>query len=157
MRRAGDDFLQFRRRIHLQTAEDPETVAQRRRKHSGARRRADQRKPFERKTDISCRRTLPDDNVERVILHCGIQNFFHRTVETVNFVDKQNIPFVEIGKDRRQIARTFDGWSARHFDLRSHRVGDDVRQRRLAQSGGTVQQDMIERIAARLRRRHIHG
>lgn len=70
----------------------------------------------------------------------------------MNLVDKQHVVLVEIGQYRRQIARPLDRRSARDAKLYAELVGNDVRKRGLTQSRRTVQQHVVERLAALFRR-----
>lgn len=68
-------------------------------------------------------------------------------VEAVYLVDKQHVPFVEVGEDGGEIARALDRGAAGQLDLHTHFVGDDMRQRGFAQPGRAVQKDVVERLA----------
>ena len=50
-----------------------------------------------------------------------------------------------------------DGGAAGQLDLHAQLVGDDVRERRLAQPGRAVQKDVVERLAAHLGGRDEDG
>ena len=47
-------------------------------------------------TDGTCCRSLPNHNIDRIILHCRIQHLLHLSVQTVNFVHKQKISLLQI-------------------------------------------------------------
>ena len=61
---------------------------------------------------------------------------------------KSTSPGFEVRQQARQIARLVQNGAGGDFELGVHLVGDDVRQCGLAQSGRTVQQYVVERIAA---------
>ena len=70
----------------------------------------------------------------------------------MNLIDKEHIALVEIGQQTRQIARLVEHGTRGHFELRTHLVGDDTRQRGLAQTRRAVQQHVVERLATHQRR-----
>ena len=60
-------------------------------------------------------------------------------------------------EQRRQIARLFDGRAGGHADARAHLVGDDARERRLAEARRTVEQHVVERLIAPARGLDVDG
>ena len=66
----------------------------------------------------------------------------------MNFVDKQNVPFAQVGQDRRQVACFLDRRARSHLEVGAHLVGKNVGEGRLAQPWRAVQQNMVERIPA---------
>jgi hypothetical protein len=75
-----------------------------------------------------------------------------RPVQPVDLINKEHITGFEVGQDRDQIAGTLDGGTGRHAQIDAHLGGNDRRQRGLAESRRTVQQDVIERFPALARR-----
>ena len=64
----------------------------------------------------------------------------------MDLVHKQDIPLVEIGQQRRQIPRLFNGRAGGDADIDPHLLRDDPRQRGLAQTRRPVEQHMIQRF-----------
>ncbi len=60
----------------------------------------------------------------------------------MHLVDEQDIAFVQVGQNGRQVAGPLDGGSGRGLHGHTHLVGQDVRQRRFAH--------MVQRLAALL-------
>ena len=137
---------QFLRRVHLQAEDDAEAVAQRRGKRTRACGRADQREFGQIEPDAPRRRPLADHNIQRVILHRGVEHLFDRVGQAVDFVDKQHVAAGKVGQQAGQIARALDGRAAGHADVLPHLAGDDARERRLAQTRRAVEQNVVERI-----------
>ena len=98
------------------------------------------------------RRPLPDDDVELVVLQRRVEQLFQRGLHAVHFVDEQHLLLAQVGQDGRQVALDLQRRPRGLLKRRAQLVGDDVRQRRLAQSRRAVQQHVVERFAARLRR-----
>jgi hypothetical protein len=66
----------------------------------------------------------------------------------MDLVDEQRLAGLEIGEDRCEIARALDDRSRRRANGDTELVCDHVCQRCLAEAGRTVEQDVIERLAA---------
>ncbi len=60
---------------------------------------ADQGKLGQVELDGARRGTLPDDDIELVVFHCRVENFFDEFVETVNFVDEEHVAVFEVCED----------------------------------------------------------
>ena len=71
-------------------------------------------------------------------------------IETVDLVDEEHVPLVQVGQDRREVAAPLDRRAAGQLDLHAQLVRDDVGERRLAEAGRAVQQDVVERLPAHL-------
>src|SRR5207253_3950983 len=69
LRRAAHDLLQVAGRVVVEPVDDAEAVAQGTGEQPGARRRADQREPLERKLDRARAGAVADDDVEGPALH----------------------------------------------------------------------------------------
>ena len=95
---------------------------------------------------------LPDHDVELEVLHRRVEDFLDRRAHPVDLVDEQHVARLQVGEDRREVARLLDhgagGGAHRHAQL----VADDVGERRLAEPGRAEQQHVIERLAALPRR-----
>ena len=72
----------------------------------------------------------------------------------MDLVDEQDIAFLETGQQSGQLGRLFNHRAARIFNVRAHRVGDDVSQGRLAQSGRAAQEHVFKNVAALFGRGH---
>ena len=155
-RGAADDFLEIRRRVELQPMDDAEPRSQRRRQQARPRRRADEREALEAHLDRPRARPLADDDVDLVVLERRIQDLFDGRRHPMDLVDEQHFAGGEIRDDPDQVAGLLDRGTGRRPDLHAHLVGDHVGQRRLAEPGRTVQQHVIERFLALLRRRDRH-
>ena len=146
---------QLLRRIHLQTEDDAEAVAQRRGERARARRRADEREPGQIQPDAARARPLADHDIQRVILHRRVEHLLHRMRQPVYLVDEEHVAAGEVGQDARQIARALDRRSAGDADVRAHLAGNDARERRLAQAGRAIEQHVVERIPSLARRLNV--
>ena len=66
----------------------------------------------------------------------------------MNFVDEEHIPGVQVAEDRGQVAGSFDGRAAGDADVLSHLRRDDAGEGCFAQTGRTVEQNMVQRVMA---------
>ena len=117
-----------------------------------ARGRADQGKGRQIDAHRARRRPFADDQVELEILHRRIENFLYGRIKAMDFVDEQHIVRLEIGQQRRQIARLGNDRAGCRAKTDAQLARDDLRQRRLAEARRPEQQNMVERFAARPRR-----
>ena len=131
---------------------DAETLAQRRRQHPGARRRADQRKALQRKLQRLGVGAAIDDEVDLKVLHRGIEELFHDAAEPVNLIDEEHVAFFERREDADEILRLFERRPAGRPKVRAQLARDEPRERRLAEARRTVEQHVLERLAALLGR-----
>ena len=69
----------------------------------------------------------------------------------MDLVDEEHVALFEVRQNRGQIAGSLDRRTARGLDLHAEFVGDDLRERRLAQPRRSRQQDVVERLVARPR------
>lgn len=151
-RRALEDAFHLGILVEIQFENMTETVAQGRRQQARLGGGADQGEFGQVDAHGSGGRPLADDDVEREILHGGIQDFLDLRLEAVDFVDEQDVIFLEVAQNRGQVALLFDGGARGGLDVDPHFVGDDVGQRGFAQARGTVEQDVLDGLLAFLGR-----
>jgi hypothetical protein len=147
-----DDFSQFVGLIETQPVDDAKAIAKRRSKETGSRRCAHESEVREIQLDGACSRSLADNNIELEIFHGRIKNFLDDTVQAVDFIDKQNIAFLEIREYCSQIAGTFEDRTGCCFDVYPKLICDDVRKRRFAEPGRSAEQNMVKGLSPSLRR-----
>ena len=62
----------------------------------------------------------------------------------MDFVHKQNVIFLEVGEQSRQIPRLFNGGAGGDTDLYPHLVGDDAAEGGFAQARGAMEQHVVQ-------------
>ena len=72
--------------------------------------------------------------------------------QPVDLVDEEHVAVVEVGEDRREVAGALERRTARDPQVRVHLGGDDARERRLAGPRRAREQQMVDGLAALLRR-----
>ena len=97
------------------------------------------------------RRPLANDDVELVVFERRVQQLFQRGLQAVHFVDEQHLPVAQVGEDCRQVALDLQRRAGGLLECDAKFVGDNVGQRRLAQTRRPIQQHVVQRFAARLR------
>ena len=121
------------RRIELEAQRNSKTLAQGPRDKAASRGRADERKRRQIDPYRPRRRALADDEVELEILHRRVKDFLNRRSQPVNLVDEQNVMWLQVGQQRRQIARARNHRPGRGAKPDSQLARDDLRQRGLAE------------------------
>src|ERR1019366_4832978 len=93
-------------------------------------------------------RPLPDHKVDAVVLHRGVQDFLDGGNQTVNFIEKKYFLLLERRQDRGQVALALQQRAGAGFDHDAQLAGNDLRERRLAESWRTIQQHVVQSFAA---------
>jgi hypothetical protein len=155
--RAGDDLLQVFGRIKIEPVDDAEAVAERRGQEPRPGRGAHEREPGQVELDGAGAGALADDDVELEVLHRGIQDLLDDAVQAVDLVDEQDVARLEVRKDGGEVAGPLEHGARRRLDPHAHRMGNDVRERRFAQAGGSAEQHVVERLAPLTGRLDEHG
>jgi hypothetical protein len=146
---AGDDLFQLLDGVELQAHGNAEAVAQRRLQQALPRRCAHQREGRQVDPHGACRGPLADDEVERAVLHRGVEHFLDHGIQAVDLVDEQDVALLQIGQQRGKVARLGDDRPGRGAKAHAQLARDDLRQRRLAKAGGAEEQHMVHRLAPR--------
>ena len=94
------------------------------------------------------RRPLPDHDVQLVVFERGVKDFLERRLQAVHLVDEQHLLVAEVGQDGGEVALDLQGRPGSLLEGHRQFVGDDGGQRRLAQPGRTVEQDVVQGLAA---------
>ncbi|MGY4299268.1 hypothetical protein ACVWXN_007363 [Bradyrhizobium sp. i1.4.4] len=135
-------------RIEVEADRDAEAIAQGIGEEAGARGGADEREFRQLDLHRACRRALADDQVELKVLHRGIEHLFHRRAEPMDLVDEEHVALFEVGEERGEIAGLGDHRTRGRAKADAELLGDDLRQRGLAEAGRAYEQHVIERLAA---------
>ena len=114
------------------------------RRHQGERRQID--------ADGARRGPLADHQIQHMVLHGGIEDFFHIGGQPVDLIDEQHVARFKVGQDRRQISGLGQHRPGGGAKVDPQLPGHDLGQRGLAQAGRPEQQHVIQRLTAVLRR-----
>ena len=93
-------------------------------------------------------RSGPDQDVELEVLQRRIQHFFHIGQQTVDFVDEKHLSITYATQNPGKIEFLLQDWSGSLGECDFELLGDDLAEGGLAQTRGSVQQDMVHRLAA---------
>ena len=74
----------------------------------------------------------------------------------MDLVDEQDVAFVEGREHGGQVAWPLDGRAARVADVDAELAGDDRRERRLAEAGRAVEEDVVGGLSPAPRSREEH-
>ena len=155
-RGAADDLLELLDGVEIEPDRNAEAVAQRRRQQPLPGGRADQGEARQVDPHRARRRSFADHQVERAVLHRRIEHLLDRRIEAVDLVDEQDVAVLEIGEQRGEIARLGDHRAGGGAKADAHLAREDSGERRLAEPGRAVEQHVVERLAAALRRLDEH-
>ena len=125
-----------------------ETCAKRCREQTAAGGGSHERERIEVYLYRACRRTFVYHYINAIVFHCRVQIFFDNRRQTVYLVDEQHIARLERCKYAGQIAGLIEHRTAGELESHAQLVGNDIAQSGLSQSRRTVQQRMVERLAA---------
>src|SRR5439155_22911341 len=145
--RAVDDRGEVVLIVEVESVRRPEAIAQRPADPSCAGRGADDRERLEAEPEGPRRRTFADHHIERVVLHRRVEDLLHGPAQAVDLVDEQDVPLVERGEDRGEVAGPLDGGTARVADAHAELARDDRRKRRLSEAGRAVEEDVIRGLS----------
>ncbi len=137
--------------VELEPRDDAEAVAQRVGQHAGAGRRADEREGRQIELDRARRRPLADHDVDLEVLQRRVQDLLDHRREAVDLVDEEHVARLEVGEQRREVARALEHRPGSLAQVHAHLARDDVRERGLAEPRRAEQQHVVERLAARAR------
>ena len=70
----------------------------------------------------------------------------------MDLVDEEHVVLLQVRQECREVAATLNGRAGRLTEVDAELIGDDAGQRRLAEARRAVEQDVVERLAARERR-----
>ena len=133
--------------VKFQAVLQAEAVAEGACQEPAARRGAHEREVLEREVHAPCRRAGVEHDVEPEIFHGGVEVFLDNAVQAVDFVDKEDVVFLQAREEAGEVARFFENGTARDVDVHAHLFGDDARKRRLAEPWRACEQTVVERIA----------
>ena len=129
-----------------------EPLSKRAGQHSAASGGADDRELLQGEIDRARCHALAEHDVDAEVFHDRIDELFDRAGEPVDLVDKQDGSFGGIGQERQDVLLLVERRPARDAELDPQLVVQDRREGGLAQTGGTIEEDMGQRLASLLGR-----
>ena len=100
---------------------------------------------------------MPDQQIETEVLHRRIKLLFECRQQPMNLIDEEHVAFLQVRQQRRNVSRLFDRRPRRGTKLRAHFIRDDMRERRLAKTRRSGQQNMIERFTSLFRSSDVYA
>ena len=129
----------------------PKTVAQRCRQETGTRRRPDESERREVERERARRRPLADDDVEPEVFERRIKDLLDRAVQPVDLIHEENVVLLEPGEDRGHVALALESGAGDAANADAELLADDVGKARLAETGWTHEEHVVERFVSPLR------
>src|SRR5918999_201168 len=142
------DLRQVLRRVVVQARREAEPLSERQRHPARAGGGAHEREPWQLQPDRAGRRSFPEDDVEVEILEGRVQHLLDRPWHPVDLVHEQDVALLQVGQDRRQVAGAIERRPGRGLVPRAHLVRDDASERRLAETGRTAEEEVVDALAA---------
>ena len=115
---------------------------------AGAGRGPDQRKARNRQADAAGVGALVDHDIEPEVFHRRVEILLDGFGDAVDFVDKENVAFLETGKQAREIAGFFDDRAGSDAHGFAQFVAEDKGEGGLAEAGRAGEENVIEGLAA---------
>jgi hypothetical protein len=91
---------------------------------------------------------VADHDVELEVLQRRVQDLFHHRAQPMDLVDEQHVAGLQVGQQRGQVAGLLQHRAGGLAQVDLHLVGDDVRQRGLAEPRRAEDQGVVQRLAA---------
>ena len=146
------DPLEIIGRIGLQLLVHSEPRAERPRDLTLTRRRPDQGEVAKIDPDRPGGGSLVEHDVEGEILHGGVHVLLHDNGQAVDLVDEEDVAGIQVGEDPGEILGPRQRGAGGGVDLRPHLPRDEIRKRGLPQPRQAGEEEVVERLAALLRR-----
>ena len=94
------------------------------------------------------RRPLPEHHVELALLHRWVEDLLDGPREPVDLVDEQDVALGEVRQGGREVAGASEHGPRRDPEPHAHLLGDDARERRLAQPRRAREQQVVRGLAS---------
>ena len=150
-RRAPDDRRQLAGVVVPEPERHPEPVAERRRQEPRAGRRADERERREVERQGPRGGALAEDDVEPEVLESRVEDLLRGAVQAMDLVDEEDVAGLERREDRGDVL-LLERRPGDRPEADPELLAHDLRERRLPEPGRAGEQDVVERVRARLRR-----
>src|SRR5260370_6197874 len=147
---AADDQLELGGPIKAEAERYAGALAQRSGDQTRPRRRTDQGEGLKIVANRPRAGPLTNNQIDLIILHRRVEVFLGRRRQTMDLVDEQNLASLQVAQQRHKIDRTLDDRPRGGVEGYADFVGDNLRERCLAKTGGAKKQDVVERLAPAL-------
>ena len=102
-----------------------------------------------------CVGPFSEDDIDLAVLHRRVEDLLDVPSEAMNLVNEEDVTWVEIRENGGQIPSLLDGRTGADSDPDTHLGCDNLGERRLAESGRTAEEYVIERLSPPLGRRDV--
>jgi hypothetical protein len=87
---------------------------------------------------------LADDDVELVVLECGVEFFFEDGLDAVDLVEEEDLAVAEVGEDGGEVALDLESGARGLLEGDVEFVGDDGGEGGFAKAWGSEEEDVVE-------------
>ena len=138
-----DDGLEVGGVVVVEPGHEPEAVAQRAGDQTGAGGGADQGEVGDVESDRPGGRALAQHDVELEVLHRRVEHLFDGPGQPVDLVDEEHVALAELAEDGGEVAAPLEGRARGDVQPDVHLDGDDVGEARLAEAGGSGEEQVV--------------
>ncbi len=96
--------------------------------------------------------SLTENGVESKILESRVQRLFDDRIQAMDLIDEEDVSRGQVEKDRAERALVVDRGPGADLDRDAELVGDDVRERCLAETRRAAQQHVLDGLVPATRR-----
>ncbi len=89
-----------------------------------------------------------DDEIDLEVLHGWIQELLHDVRQPVDLVHEQDVAGLDAREDAHEIVAALERRPRARLEPAAHLVGEDDRQRRLAEPGWPVEEHVVQALVA---------
>lgn len=143
-----NDFLERGGVVVVEARLKRETRAERGGEEACAGGGADEGEAWDREADAAGVGALVDHDIEAEILHRGVEILLDGFRDAVDFVDEEDVAFLEIREEAGEVAGFFDDGAGGDADVFAELVAEDEGERGFAEAGRAGEENVVERFAA---------
>ena len=155
-RTAFDDVLQFRNRIKLQPNRNTKPVAQRRCEKTQTRGGCNQSEFRKINLHRTRRWPLADNQIQLIVFHCRIKDFFNSRIEPVDLVNEKNVALFQICEQSGEVPRFRNDRTGGRAEVHTKFARHDLGKGCFAEPGRPNEQDVVQSFPTRLGRTYEH-
>jgi len=145
---AGEALLDIGEGPEFQVMLDSESGAERGADESCAGGGAEEGEGLEGNVDGFGVHAAIDGKIDLEVFHGGVDEFLDDGGQAVDFVDEEDVAFLEVGEDSHEVAGPDESRAAAGLDADAHFVRDAVGEGGVAQSGRAVEEGVLHGFAS---------
>jgi hypothetical protein len=134
--------------VKIEAVNDAEAGAKRRGDETGASGGADEGEMVEVEGMDARTGALADDEIDAKIFHGGVEDFFDGGLQTMDFIEEEDLFFFQRSEDGGEVAFAFEERAGAGFDGDLEFIGDDLGEGGFAEARRAVEENVVEGFTA---------